>query len=99
MPSTFYHISLSINIVFDCEKASDIPKKCLDADILICSYYLPDGIDYSRFGNVVISSGDRVCEDITDSIIGENRCVYSTYGGRSVGFEIRDKGSVTMYYN
>lgn len=86
-------------IVFDCEKASDIPKKCLDADILICSYYLPDGIDYSRFGNVVISSGDRVCEDITDSIIGENRCVYSTYGGRSVGFEIRDKGSVTMYYN
>lgn len=86
-------------IAFDCEKASDIPDKCLDADILICSYYLPDGIDYSRFGSVVISSGDSVCEDITDSLIGENNCVYSTLGGRGVSFEIRDKGSLTPYYN
>lgn len=86
-------------IVFDCERASDIPEKCLDADILICSYYLPDGIDYGRFGKVVISSGDRVCEDITDLISGENNNVYSTFGGRSVSFELRDKGSVRPYYN
>ncbi len=73
-------------IVFDCEQKE---LSHLEADILICSYYLPANTDLSSFDNIVISSLKAVCEDMISKYSTQNSNIYSTSGETDIHLELR----------
>ncbi len=71
--------STDMLVIFTCDENAQINEH-LDADILICSYYLPESLDLSGFGNIIISSSPEVSEDMVKRYSSNNSNVYSTYG-------------------
>lgn len=76
-------------VLFDCASAQAIPEKCLEADVLICSYYLPQNFDIGGFKNVIISSSDEIAADVCREISKEAQNIYSVADYKLIGVDIR----------
>lgn len=76
-------------VLFDCISVDYVQKKCLEADILICSYYLPQGFDTGKFENIIVSSSDEIAVDLCREISQNNKNVYSVADYKSIGVDIR----------
>ncbi len=71
----------------------------LDADVLICSYYLPDNFDLSSFGHIIVSSTKAVGEDMLKRYSSLNPNIYSTLGETDFTVEMRNNKQVKISYN
>ena len=76
-------------MLFDCASEQAIPEKCLEADVLICSYYLPQNFDIGGFKNVIISSSDEIAADVCREISKEAQNIYSVADYKLIGVDIR----------
>lgn len=88
-----------ILVIFDCDNNAKLPDKHLDADFLICSYYLPYESDVSGFENIVISSSDEIANDVGNYFIQSNKNIYSTFGKQNVDIDIRKENKTKIYYD
>ena len=87
-----------ILIVFDFDNAQ-LPKEHLDADVLICSYYLGDNQNLSGFGNIIVSSTKAVGEDMINRYSPQNNNIHSTFGEKDITLEFRSEQDVKIIYN
>lgn len=71
----------------------------LDADVLICSYYLPDDMDLSLFGNIIVSSTKAVGEDMIKRYSTFNPNIYSTLGETDFTIDLRKDKPIKISYN
>lgn len=54
--------NVSMLVIFECRKKSDIPDEYLDAQVLVCTGKIPDCIDVTRYNEVIVSAG-KVASD------------------------------------
>lgn len=83
-------------IIFDCDEDAVISQH-LDADVLVCSYYLPDSLDLSGFGNIIITSSKKVSEDMIKRYSSFNNSIYSTLGQQSLSLQMRSSREVEIF--
>ncbi len=85
-------------IIFDSDEDA-VLNEHLDADVLICSYYLPDRIELSSFGNIIVSSTKAVGKDMIKRYSLFNSNIYSTLGETDFTIEMRKDKNVKISYN
>ncbi|MBQ8783031.1 MAG: ComEC/Rec2 family competence protein [Clostridia bacterium] len=85
-------------IIFDCTENANLSKH-LDADVLVCSYYLPDNMDISGFDSIIISSTKAVGEDMINRYSSQNSNIYSTLGETDFTLNFRLNKEVSISYN
>ena len=85
-------------IIFNSTEDAVLTKH-LDADVLICSYYLPGGFDLSSFGSVIISSDNAVGEDMLNRYSTLNTNIYSTLGENDYTVEMRNNKPIKISVN
>ncbi len=90
--------SLNVLIVFN-SGVDKIPQKYLTADVLICSYYLPENTDLSGFSNIIISSNSEISAAMVNRYYPYNSNIYSTSGVRNVVLELRDEDNIKVIYD
>ena len=66
-------------IVFSSEKNSEYDAKYLNADFLVCCEYIPNGIDVSAFGRVIVSCDGKTGKPIADYVDSSSGRAESTY--------------------
>lgn len=85
-------------IIFDSTEDA-VLNEHLDADLLVCSYYLPDNFDLRSFGNIIISSTRQVGEDMLLRYSSINPNIYSTLGETDFTAEMRKNKNIKISYN
>ena len=90
--------SSDLLIIFNSTQEAVLTKH-LDADVLICSYYLPDNFDLSSFGSIIISSTEAVGADMIDLYSSRNQNIYSTLGETDFTIEMRENKPIKISYN
>ena len=90
--------SSDLLIIFNSTQDAVLTKH-LDADVLICSYYLPDNFDLSSFGSIIISSTEAVGADMIDLYSSRNPNIYSTLGETDFTIEMRENKPIKISYN
>ena len=90
--------SSDLLIIFDSTEAA-VLNEHLDADVLVCSYYLPQNFDLSSFGSIIISSTALVGEDMIKRYSRFNSNIYSTLGETDFTVEMRKDKNIKISYN
>lgn len=90
--------SSDLLIIFDSTDNAQFSEH-LDADALICSYYLPENMDLSGFGNIIISSTKAVGEDMMNRYCSQNPNIYSTLGESDITLEMRTNKDIRISHN
>ena len=85
-------------IIFDSADGAEITDH-LNADVLICSYYLPINTDLSSFGKIIISSTKAVGEDMIKKYTASNSDIYSTLGENDITLEMRTGRETKIFYD
>lgn len=87
-----------ILIIFDSVENADFSLHP-EADLLICSYYLPHNIKLDSFDNIIVSSTKQVGDDMIDLYSSQNPNIYSTLGETDFTVEMRKNKPIKISYN
>ncbi len=85
-------------IVFNSAENADFSDHPV-ADVLICSYYLPDNMNLAAFDSIIVSSTHQVVEDMIKLYSSENPNIYSTLGETDFTVKMKKDKPIEISYN
>lgn len=85
--------SVTFFIIFSSEKDSVFPDEFSAADYLVCDGYIPDSLDPSAYGTVVLSTVNKKSDSISEYVRSRGGRALSTCDAGDITVRVRDSES------